>query len=493
MTVAIPTRGTEEWVERISVHEVPALSDTVKLLEKMGKDDKLSLAELGQSILNDQGLITRILRVANSVMYRRTNDPIKTISKAVVLLGFNALKQICITAKLVDALLKSNEMSPPVYDRLLRLFAQSLHAGMLAKMMLPDYNSATREEAYIAALLHHLGECTFWSIGGQITDQLNNRLQQTEQSKEDVVKEILGTDFTKISAGLAENWDMSPLLQLSLTTPDRQIPELQAIAQANHFSALMQEPDVTEEEIQKEYEVMAKLMKRGVKEVEELTKECAEETLKLSYTYGALVLSPYLDPKKINRPGLKNKPAPEKVIPPAAINYPNDLMQLQILREITYLAHEKADINLIMQKSLQGIFNAVGMDQVVILMLNREKNKLLPRFVASHDDEVLKEVFEIDLDIKRSVFTHSIQANQAIWVKSHTDSMWAHLLPAEVKALSSRRGFFISPIMIGKQSIGMFYTDRANSNRQLNNDDYFNFTHFVQQTNLCLTNVIQTK
>jgi HD-like signal output (HDOD) protein len=487
------TRGTEAWVERISVQEVPALSDTIRLLEKMAKDEKLSLADLGKTILNDHGLITRILRVANSVTYRRSGNPVTTISKAVVLLGFNALKQICITAKLVDTLLKSHEMSQPVYERLLRLFAQSLHAGMLAKMILADHKDTTREEAYISALLHHLGECTFWSMGGAITDKLDADLRQSSGNEESVVKEALGTNFNKISAGLVEAWDMGILLQLSLKTPDKPIPELQAIAEANHFSAITQDPNTTEEQFQKELEVIAKLMKKDVKEVEELTKQCAEETLKLSYTYGALILSPYLDPKIINRPSTKNKQTQITPIPPIVINKPDDLLQLKILREITTLAHEKADINQIMQKSLQGIFTGVGMDRVVILMLNREKTKLTPRFVASQEEEIMKEIFVIDLHSVRSVFSHAMSFNEAVWVKSHTDPKWSHLMPSAIKALSSAKGFFISPIMIGKQSIGMFYTDRATSHRELSNEEFFNFTHFVQQTNLCLTSVIQTR
>jgi Predicted signal transduction protein len=111
---------------------------------------------------------------------------VTTISRAVVLLGFNALKQICITAKLVDSLLKSHDISQPVYERLLRLIAQSFHAAMLARMILADYDEATREEAYIAALLHNLGESAFWSMGGPITEQLDQKLRQTQGDSNEI-------------------------------------------------------------------------------------------------------------------------------------------------------------------------------------------------------------------------------------------------------------------------------------------------------------------
>ena len=478
------TRGTDAWIERISVQEMPALCATVRMLEKMAKDDNMSLADLGKSILHDHGLTTRILRVANSITYNRSNSSITTISRAVVLLGFNALKQICITAKLVDSLLKSHDISQAVYERLLRLMAQSFHAAMLAKMMLADYEEETREEAYIAALLHNIGECAFWSMGGPITEQLDQKLLQAKGNEQEIIREMLGNSFTKISAGLAGSWNMGSMLQLSLKDPDRRTPELQAIAEANQLSAILQDPDTSSAQIEQHIAVIAKNMKMEPAALRERIRQCGEETIKLAYTYGALMLSPYLDTS------LAPFTTPEHA-PPTA-NEPDDLIQLKALRELTALAYEKADINLIMQKSLHGIYAGVGMDRVVIMMLNREKTQLQARFAAAIDQSPLKEIFIIELENNlRSVFQHCLLSNEAMWIKSHTDPRWSHLLPPATKAISCAKGFFLSPIVLNKQSIGLFYSDRATSGRDLNSEDYFSFTHFVQQTNLCLANIMR--
>jgi hypothetical protein len=39
-------RGTEAWVEKISVQELPALATTVRTLERLEKDNAASLARL---------------------------------------------------------------------------------------------------------------------------------------------------------------------------------------------------------------------------------------------------------------------------------------------------------------------------------------------------------------------------------------------------------------------------------------------------------------
>ena len=159
-------KGKEAWVEKIGEYELPAFAATVRSLEKLAEDNTASLPSLGKSVLHDQGLTTRILRVVNSVAYNSGRSTVTTVSRAAVILGYNTLKHICITAKMIDSMLRNRDISKPVYERLLRLMAKSFHSAMLAKILLGDRAEDTQEEVYITALLHELGEIAFWSIGG---------------------------------------------------------------------------------------------------------------------------------------------------------------------------------------------------------------------------------------------------------------------------------------------------------------------------------------
>jgi HD-like signal output (HDOD) protein len=62
-------------------------------------------------------------------------------------------------------LLQSKNLVPLVYDRLMMLMANAFYAGMLARIMVPNYDKSTQEEVYLAAMLYHIGETSFWSIG----------------------------------------------------------------------------------------------------------------------------------------------------------------------------------------------------------------------------------------------------------------------------------------------------------------------------------------
>jgi len=46
-------------------------------------------------------------------------------------------------------------------------------------------------------------------------------LLQAKGNEQEIIREMLGTSFTKISAGLAGSWNMGSMLQLSLKDPDR--------------------------------------------------------------------------------------------------------------------------------------------------------------------------------------------------------------------------------------------------------------------------------
>lgn len=174
-------KGAEYWTKRISEQEMPALSSTVKTLEKLAKDDVSSLAILGRSVMHDNALTSRILKVANSAIYNKGISHVTTVSRAAVVLGFDTIRNICITAKLLSSLLENKGLSEPVYHRLLTLMARAFQAAMLAKMMLKDHDEELQEEVFIAALLYHLGESAFWSMGGETTEQLDARLNQVDE------------------------------------------------------------------------------------------------------------------------------------------------------------------------------------------------------------------------------------------------------------------------------------------------------------------------
>jgi len=99
-------KTTEQWIELIANTELPAITSTARMLDKFSNDDKSSLPKLSQAILHDQALSSCLLKVANNTRHKGLNK-VTTVSRATVVLGIQTVKNVCLTAKLVDSLLAS--------------------------------------------------------------------------------------------------------------------------------------------------------------------------------------------------------------------------------------------------------------------------------------------------------------------------------------------------------------------------------------------------
>ena len=475
--------GQEAWVRYISEHEMPVLRDTVAKLDKIAQDDTASLSQLGQEVLHDHGLTARILRIANSACYNRGRQQVTTVSRALVMLGFKAIKQVCITAQMLDTLLADQRLDPHVYQRLVLLIARSLLAGMLVKKLLHKSHADTQEEYFLAALMRRLGEAAFWRSNSDVAILLDEQLRFAEQHHKSIeyqhsqVRDLLGTSFERMSQGLAANWHLGTTVEASLADEPDHNTLMRALLLADGLSAelISIQPDLKKK--QQLEAKMGQILGVGPQTVEKELQHCQQETIELMNAYGAGKLAKYLSAQAPNH------------APKAEVSVSNEALQLKILHELTNMAVEKVDINMVMHSALEGIYRGIGMDTVLIFMLSRDRRSLKPRFVSGKDSLHLKEDFEVAIGSEKNLFSHCLQSFEPIWCGSHHDK-WQHLLTAKLRKLTPETGFFIAPLAVDRRSIGLVYADRMHGKIELEDTSFVAFQHFVQQTNLCLTKMM---
>ncbi|MBN0989415.1 HDOD domain-containing protein [Amphritea pacifica] len=491
MSANITPHGTREWVERISEHELPALCSTIREIEKISKDDTSSLARLGQAILHDHALTTAVLKVANSAGYMGHN-PVTTVSRASVVLGLTRIKNICITAKMLNSLLKNRKLTPGVYERLLKLMAQSFHAGMIAKMMMQDYEDDVQEEAFIAALLNRFGESAFWSMGGPVTAELDKQLRQKQCVRHDdiayIVRQKLGTSFEEMSLGLASSWNMGSVLISTLEEPELRTPELRCVSLAVKVSEVLATPHYSRNELDKLLTGMADLTQWDKRDLMARVEQCSAETVELLRTYGAGVLTRYIRHDLATQVHGDSGPVVEPLSDQA--------LQLRILRELAFLPNENADFNLVVQTALEGIHRGIRMRRTIVFLKSRERGCLMPRFISAVNFNQIKREFVVSLGGSPNIFTHVLNSRQPVWVENLNVPKWRAYLDSSLRQQVSSDGFFIAPIIWGRHCVGLFYADRNESagnaaQRQLSEDDFMAFTLFAQQTNICFSLILK--
>ena len=85
--------------------DFPATSATINLITRLSSANDASITELANIILTDLGLTTKILKLLNSVFYMRFGE-VTTISRAIILLGLENLRNIALSLTLFEKLQK---------------------------------------------------------------------------------------------------------------------------------------------------------------------------------------------------------------------------------------------------------------------------------------------------------------------------------------------------------------------------------------------------
>nr|WP_144214595.1 HDOD domain-containing protein [Shewanella donghaensis] len=459
---------------------MPALCSTIRDLEKLAKDDVSSLASLGRSVMHDNALTTRILRVANSATYNKGTSHVSTVSRAAVMLGFDTIRNICITAKLLTSLLESHNLSESVYQRLIKLMAHSFQAAMISRLMLKDYDEALREEVFIAALLYRIGESAFWSIGGHTVEPLDQALQQCDSltAEKAIVREQLGTSFNQLTLNIARAWGLGDVLTTSLSHPDERMPEIRSIYLSNQITDALAQEHVDVDSLNDLLVSAAEIQGVSLAQYKHLLSRCADATVKLAEAYGAKVLVNYLPETAAI---IKNLDEPEQ---PAVYRETDLITLLKKLRELTEHAIKKADFNQVVQTTLDGILEGVGVDRCAVMLLSPNRKLLSPRIVIGDGAERFKQQLLVEMSGSQNPFLDCIETKQSEWVQTLKSHQLGYL-QGEYDFNQLAHGFIIAPIVVNNKVIGLFYADKHSSERNFTQQDFDSVNHLTQLANLC--------
>lgn len=144
---------------------------------------------------------------SNSTYFNPAGHAIRTISRAVVVLGFDVVKSLCLSIALINALLKGG----PQQARVMELMARSFHAAIQARAFAIACKNRSPEEVYVAALLSNLGEMAFWCFGGDKAQELDRVLRDGMDPAQAELK-VLGFRLSRLTESLNREWSLSPLL-----------------------------------------------------------------------------------------------------------------------------------------------------------------------------------------------------------------------------------------------------------------------------------------
>jgi HD-like signal output (HDOD) protein len=138
------------------IDDFPRLPATVTRVMAITADPESSANDLMQAILPDQSMCAAILKTANSAFYGRPRT-VASIEEAIVVLGFQEIRNIILTQALFNSFQKFRHTSKTGIDA---LWQHSLTCGLTARVITTHtaHIRHSPSQLYIAGLIHDIGK-----------------------------------------------------------------------------------------------------------------------------------------------------------------------------------------------------------------------------------------------------------------------------------------------------------------------------------------------
>ena len=468
--------GLQSWIDRFNQAELPALAAVVQDLHRLTLGHTSSVQQLADVLLRDAALTSKVLRIGNSVYYNPSQEPIRTISRAIVLIGFDNVRQIGLSVSLIDGLLARSSR-----EQLAELLAQSFHAAVQARNIAGYVLSRSDEEVFIAALLHNVGELAFWGCAGETADELASALAQPGVNADDVVMDLLGTSFRQMSLALVKSWNLGDTVSLALQASSQHDPAVKAVTLGAKISqaALEGWDSATMESLVGQ---LASFIGVTPQEAMQQVLASAEETVKMAATFGASQLCkliPNTDPEQIRLQQEQRK---------ARLLQPNLLILQQALQDLGLMVSKRADLGLVLDTLFKGLHQGAGLERIMLVVLADGQScfrckRVIGEGTAGWAHEF---ILPVEQTAQPHIFSYALRNKEALWMGVPASYNLNELVTQPIRQRLGQGMFFIAPLLAGTREIGLLYADNRVSGRALKHEQFVAFQRFTQLTGRCL-------
>jgi|Deesub1362B_J571_1020462.scaffolds.fasta_scaffold01287_4 putative nucleotidyltransferase with HDIG domain len=186
-----------------SVNDLPTLPSIYTQITEVIKDPNSSVADVAKIIERDQSLTSKVLRLVNSSFYGFARQ-ISTIRQAVVLLGFNNIKNTVLSVSVFQTFAG---MSLGRFD-MRDFWKHSIATGVLATFLDKRLRKGYQEETFVAGLLHDIGKIILNRYFGDMFEEALQYAQSKKETFYRAERAVIGFSHDEIGEYLAEKWQL---------------------------------------------------------------------------------------------------------------------------------------------------------------------------------------------------------------------------------------------------------------------------------------------
>jgi HD-like signal output (HDOD) protein len=506
--------------------DMPIFNKSVNRINIVGSDPDSDTMELAVEVMKDANLSTKLLRLVNSSHYNRNGTKIGLLSQAIMILGFETVKNACFTLKMIDSF-KDDDENVNMTSILVKSY---LTAGFVREAA-----SATGmknvEESYLCGLFHGLGEM----VTAHTLPEKYKQIKKLSEGGMDWAKaqqQVLGITFSNLAKELTIEWGFPSTISETMSTfhADTSGPikgKLQFNrAIATMTSQVMDSLYSNRPQKDKNFNQMISEMSEhigiDVSKIKNSLNTSFKQSCDLAKEYGLdkKVLAPkveesddegrnkiaqqfsyYAHSLKIDAPAPSEEETPSSADtqsttstentditspPHASNNVVNSENLLNIIGEITTMITQSTDISVILSKVIEGLKTGAGFHRIMLCLLNPQKTEYAARIVIGENSEQLKNYFRFPINTANDIFSHVIMRKEDIMLNELTTGKWANKLPKDFQEKTGSNCFVTAAYASESKPLGMFYADMGTSGENITEDQYRSFIQLVTQARLAL-------
>lgn len=456
-------RGLDAWMRLLSDKELPTLNAVVHAICELSEEDESCADDLTKIILRDADLTSRVLRIANSVHYNRSLNPIKTVSRAIIQLGFVNLRNITLASSLIDSFLKGKPR-----DLLIQRLARSFHAAVQARAMVGKLDSEKREQVFIAALLRHIGELAILASGQAAGETFVQARDANPAEEQRLSQEILGLDINQLNKTLIKEWALGDLVAEACEKGSKGSVIAQAVNLGNELSDNLHR-GLDSPEVKQLCARVGQVCDSSTEQARKQILLMAEEASVIASTYGAERL-------------LNQLPRAEE-LQRKVVEQPRTGYEFQShLNNIHKLMLDGECLSRIMHAGLMALHLGSPMARVAIAMMDHKSKSLDVRYIAGTDTDRWRLEGNIELArLRKGDLLHELlRTQECIWYQPEKSQLTLGIL----KNTHNKSDAMLGALKLDKRIIAVIYADDGGipmSQRQ-----FEEFQLVINQLNLIL-------
>lgn len=207
------------WARMNERGDFPLLSESLRATMAAMKNDDLDFTALVRVVLSDFALTQKVLRLANSAMYMAFGGNITTVTRALMVLGMDAVGLLVVGLKLVDHF---HHSTPRRIDAKLEL-NRALLSGCVARKLTERAELRSGEEAVVCTLMRQVGKLLVVCYLDSEWDRIRRRAVELNGDETAACIDVLGVGFDEIGLEAAARWRLPDVIRAGMADHDHMV------------------------------------------------------------------------------------------------------------------------------------------------------------------------------------------------------------------------------------------------------------------------------